>query len=104
KYRAERAAVTKEGAANRFLPILLDKAEQMAERGETALKAGRLLQANELFRQARWQLPYQSHQGPKEFDARVIGNLRLRHGHEINAVVFSPTVNAWQPRARIARS
>src|SRR5262249_9074485 len=41
------------------------------------------------FRQARWQLPYA---GPKLPDhvSRILGNLRLRHGHEIHALSFSP--------------
>ena len=90
KYQAEHAAVVKDGSAKRFLPILLDKAQEMAKKGEAALASGRLLQANEAFRQARWQLPYQSHQVPKDFVARIIGNLRLRHGHEVTGLAFSP--------------
>src|SRR5436305_4195350 len=58
-YRAERDALVQAGAKTRFLPSLFDNAELMAARGDAALKAGRLLQATEAFRQARWQLPYQ---------------------------------------------
>ena len=64
KYHAERDKVVKDGVAQRFPPILLAKAEELAQRGAAALKEGRLLQASEAFRQARWQLPYQSAQVP----------------------------------------
>ncbi len=90
KYRAEREQVIKDGVAKRFLPILLEKAEESAKKGDAALAAGRLLQASEAFRQARWQLPYQSPQVPKEFVARIIGNLRLRHANDVTALAFSP--------------
>jgi len=72
KYQAERAQVLKLGSAKRFVPILFDKAEEIAKRGEAALASGRLLQAHEAFRQARWQLPYESPQVPKQFVARII--------------------------------
>src|SRR5262245_62041225 len=88
KFRQERDQVIKTGAGKRFLPILLDKAEDFGKRADAALDAGRLLQASELFRQARWQLPYQSAQVP-EHVSRILGNLRLRHGQEINDVAFS---------------
>jgi WD40 repeat protein len=89
KYQAERAHVEKAGLAKRFLPVLVDRAEAMAKKAEAALSAGRLLQASELFRQARWQLPYQSPQAPENV-SRILGNLRLRHGHEVTALSFSP--------------
>ncbi len=89
KYQAERDQAIKDGVAQRFLPVLLDKAEEIAKRGEAALQAGRLLQASEAFRQARWQLPYQTSQVP-EHVARILGNMRLRHANEIHALSFSP--------------
>ena len=89
KFRQERDQVIKTGAAKRFLPILLDKAEEFGKRADAALDGGRLLQASELFRQARWQLPYQPAQVPERV-SRILGNLRLRHGQEINDVAFSP--------------
>ena len=88
KYDAEKAAIVKAGSASRFLPTLLDKADAMAKRGDAALAAGRLLQASEAFRQARWQLPYQPGHVPDHV-SRIIGNLRLRHGGGINALAFS---------------
>jgi len=88
-YRAERAQVDKAGLAKRFLPVLVDRADAMAKKADAARAAGRLLQASELLRQARWQLPYQSPQAPDHV-ARILGNLRLRHGHEVAALSFSP--------------
>lgn len=89
KYVAERERVIKEGIAKRFLPVLLDKAEEIGKRAEAALAGGRLLQASEGFRQARWQLPYQPATVPDHV-SRILGNMRLRHGHEVYAVAFSP--------------
>src|SRR5262249_42572937 len=80
----------KTGAVKRFLPILFAKAEAMAQRADDAATQGRFVQASELLRQARWQLPYQSPYVPQDHVARVLGNLRLRHGQEINDVAFSP--------------
>lgn len=90
KFRKERDSLLQTGAAKRFLPILLDKADEMGQRADKALAEGRLLQASELYRQARWQLPYQSPQVPDKHVARILGNLRLRHSQEINDVAFSP--------------
>jgi WD40 repeat protein len=89
KYRAERDKIVKDGTAKRFLPVLMDKAEEIAKKSDTALGAGRLLQASEAIRQARWQLPYQP-VGVPDNVSRIIGNLRLRHSREINALAFSP--------------
>jgi WD40 repeat protein len=90
KFRSERDSLVKSGAAKRFLPILLDKAESMGKRGDDALAQGRFMQAIQLYRQARWQLPYQSANVPEKYVSRVLGNLRLRHGHDILDVAFSP--------------
>jgi WD40 repeat protein len=89
RYRAEREALVKSGGDKRFLPDLLEHAEAIAKRADAALDAGRLLQASEAFRQARWQLPYQGPHFPDHV-AHVFGNLRVRHGNEILAVAFSP--------------
>lgn len=89
KFYAERDRAIKDGSAKRFLPILIEKAEQMAKKGEAALVGGRLLQATEAFRQARWQLPYAGARLPDHV-SRVLGNMRVRHGHEIHALAYSP--------------
>jgi len=47
------------GSPSGFLPAIMDKAEELAKKSDTALAAGRLAQASEAIRQARWQLPYQ---------------------------------------------
>src|SRR5438445_1142050 len=73
KFRQERNALVQSGAAKRFLPILLEKAEEFAGRADASLAAGRLGQAADLFRQARWQLPYQSPQVPPHV-RRILGS------------------------------
>ena len=90
RYEAERDLLVKKGFDKRFLPILMAKSEEMAKKADAALEKGRLLQATELYRQARWQLPYDSKNVPDQNVARVLGNLRLRHGQEINDLAFSP--------------
>jgi WD40 repeat protein len=89
KYNEEREIVVKNGIAKRFIPAIMEKAEELAKKSNDALASGRLLQATEAIRQARWQLPYQPI-GVPEHVSRIIGNLRLRHSREINALVFSP--------------
>ena len=82
KFRAERDEIVKAGVAKRYLPAIMDKADELAKKSDAALAAGRLLQANEAIRQARWQLPYHP-LGLPEHLSRVIGNmahLALRHG------------------------
>ena len=90
KYNAERDAVVKNGIAQRFPPAQLERAESLARKGTAMLTAGRLLQAADALRQARWQLPYQAPGTPAEHVARIIGDARLRHGGSIVAVAFSP--------------
>jgi WD40 repeat protein len=89
KFQAERDAAVKQGIAQRFQPALVERADALAKKAETMLTAGRFLQASEALRQARWQLPYQSPNTPREHVARIIGSARLRHGAEIFAVAFS---------------
>ena len=89
KFQAERDRVLQEGIQKRFLPGLVEKADEMAKRADSALANRRFLQASEALRQARWQLPYQSPQVPDQV-ARVLGNLRLRHAHEVFGVAYSP--------------
>ena len=89
KFKEERDKIVKTGIAQRFIPAILEKSEELAKKSETALAGGRLLQASEAIRQARWQLPYQPIGVPDNV-SRIIGNLRLRHSREINAVAFSP--------------
>src|SRR5262245_40928264 len=76
-------------AVRTFMPGLSEAADAMARRAETALAGGRLLQASELIRQARWQLPYLPHKLPPHV-SRAFGSFRLRHAMDITAVVYSP--------------
>jgi len=88
KYRAERDKVIKDGVAQRVLPAIMAKAEELAKKSGAALAGGRFMQAQEAIRQARWQLPYHPSSVP-DYVSRVIGNLRLRHARAINVVAFS---------------
>ncbi len=89
-YRAEKKELIDKGFAKRFLPALMEKADELAQRADKALADKRWTQASELYRQARWQLPYQSPQVPAEHVARVLGNLRMRHDAAVNAIAYSP--------------
>ncbi len=89
KYQQERDQAMKTGAAQRFSPQLMEKAEEIAKRGAVALQEGRFFQAAEAFRQARWQLPYQAPQLPDHV-SRILGNMRLRHSDTVVALAFSP--------------
>jgi WD40 repeat protein len=88
-YETERDRLTKSKLAPLFLPEYMERAAAIAQRGEQALASGRMVQAAEAFRQARWQLPYEGAQFPQHV-AHVFGNLRLRHGDQISSVAFSP--------------
>jgi WD40 repeat protein len=88
RFQEERNLLVQTGTAKRFLPDLLDHADAIARRAEAALEKGRLLQATEAYRQARWQLPYQGPSFPDHV-SHVFGNLRLRHGNEILSAAFS---------------
>src|SRR4051812_14397058 len=73
KYREERDKIDKAGIAKRFLPAIMDKADELAKKSDGAMRAGRLAQAAEAIRQARWQLPYVPAGLPDNI-SRVIGN------------------------------
>jgi WD40 repeat protein len=90
KYQAERRDLLKTGIDKRFPPDLLKRAEDLAGRADKALIDGRLFQASEDYRQARWMLPYQPPQVPAKHVARILGTLRFRHNGEVTAIAFSP--------------
>lgn len=89
KFAEEKAKVLSEGAQKPFIPGLVERADELATRAEAAAAGGRFFQAVELYRQARWQLPYLPTKLP-EHVTRVFGNFRLRHGMEVTAAAFSP--------------
>lgn len=88
-FAKELAKVEMEGTEKLFPLQLLTQAKSLAQKGEIALKAGRIFQAYQNFRQARWQLPYRDALLPKNV-SRVIGSLRLRHSGPIYAAAYSP--------------
>src|SRR5262245_48128566 len=57
QYETERDAITGSDLAKKFSPQAIKQAETIAKKGTAALKAGRIMQAREAFRQARWVLP-----------------------------------------------
>jgi WD40 repeat protein len=89
QYRSERDQALKSGAVKRAQPQLFAGAEQQARLGDAALDAGRLRQAAEAYRQARWLLPYEGPHLPPHV-TRVLGNPRLRHANAVSVVAFSP--------------
>src|SRR5262249_51806573 len=54
KYKAERAAAESAGLTKVFSPEWFSRADDFAQSGQAALAAGRLLEARESFRKARW--------------------------------------------------
>src|SRR5204863_962385 len=56
-FAAERKDAAKDSITKRVSPELLDRADALAKQGAAALKAGRLIEARDLYRQARFGLP-----------------------------------------------
>src|SRR5262245_65603631 len=77
-YEADRDAAKKAGLLKTYAPEWFDQAEALARQGAAALKAGRLLEARDLYRRARRGLPSLPAQLPKNV-ARIFGDNRLRH-------------------------
>ena len=67
----------------------MKQADELAKRAEAALTAGRLAEAAELYREARWLLPALPPDFPENV-ARVFGSPRLRHADRIEDLAFSP--------------
>src|SRR5208283_831636 len=89
KYQAEEAQAEKTGVTKQFAPELFQQAGLLARRGQADLAAGRLAEANQAFREARWYLPVRPPSLP-EHVARVFGSLKLRHSGSIVALAGSP--------------
>jgi WD40 repeat protein len=90
KYQNERQAAVSSGLAKKFPAAFLERADQLAKKGEAALAAGRLLEASEAFREARWQLPAVPTTFPPHVSL-VLGSARLRHGPGmVGSLAFSP--------------
>src|SRR5258708_24875202 len=67
KYQAELKAATGAGVTKKFAPEMVERAGEWAKKGEDSLAAGRLVEARDAFRKARWQLPIL----PAEFPEHV---------------------------------
>jgi WD40 repeat protein len=89
KYAEEKAKATADNSGTFFLPGLVERADELAARADQALGGNRLFQAAELYRQARWQLPYLPGKLPPHV-AKVFGGFRLRHTMEVTAAAYSP--------------
>src|SRR5262245_38729987 len=59
-YHDERQAADKAGLTRTFSPEWFTRADALAKLGSAALKAGRLYEARDSFRRARWTLPSRS--------------------------------------------
>ncbi len=89
RYKAERAAAEQAGLPKMFSPDWFGRADALADNGTAALDAGRLLEARESFRKARWQLPSLPPDFPPHV-ARVFGDSKLRHTYWVQALAYSP--------------
>ncbi len=85
KFRSER----EQAVRAKFPPETLARADELARRGEAALKANNLAAAARYLRDARWQLPYLPPGLPAHV-LRVLGESRVRHADRVNALAFSP--------------
>jgi WD40 repeat protein len=88
KFKAEREAAVAKGVVAKFPADVLAPADKAAKRGEAALAANRLLEANDAFREARWLLPSLPADFPENV-ARIFGTSRLRHAGWIDDLAFS---------------
>src|SRR5207248_9000319 len=85
KFQAEREQSVKA----KFPAEALARADELARRGEAALKADNPKAAARYFRDARWQLPYLP-AGLPEHVVRVFGESRMRHADRVNCLAYSP--------------
>jgi WD40 repeat protein len=88
-FRTERQQAAESGAAARFPAAWVQRAEEFAKQAEAAQTAGLFDEASTLFREARWRLPSLPANLPPHV-ARIFGDPRLKHGHFVRAVAYSP--------------
>ncbi len=89
KYQAEATAATKSTLNSVFSPEWHERAAAQAKLADEALGAGRLFEARELIRLARWDLPTLP-VNLKEHVLKIYGDGRLKHGGAVQGVAFSP--------------
>src|SRR5581483_4630512 len=100
-YQSERKQADESGAAAKFAPHALKRAEELARQADTALEAGLLDEAALAYREARWHLPALPVNFPDHV-AHVLVNPRLRHGGPVMAVAYSPDGRRLATAARDA--
>src|SRR5262245_60760319 len=88
-FRNERKQSVDTGAAGKFSPQLLQRADERANHADALLDAGQADEAIRLYREARWLLTVLPADVP-EHVARVLGDPRLRHGVRVTALSYSP--------------
>ena len=84
RFRTERDQAVKA----KFPAEMLARADELAKRGEAALKTDPKSAAR-YFRDARWQLPFLP-AGLPQHVVRVFGESRMRHAGGVNALAYSP--------------
>src|SRR5262249_1979129 len=89
RVRPQPAQAPPQGLTRKISPHWDQKAHALARRGDEALAAGRLVEAADAFRKARWHLPGPP-AGLPDHVARLFGDGRLRHAQPVQAVAFSP--------------
>src|SRR5262245_22403767 len=89
QFRAERKQSVDSGAASKFSPQMLERADNLARQADATLDAGQSDHAARLYRDARWLLPALPAEFPDHV-ARVFGDPRLRHGDRVTALAYSP--------------
>src|SRR5262245_12509035 len=85
KFRTQREQAAKEKAPT----AVLDAADQLAARGGQELSNGHMKEAESVFREARWRLPYRPADLPANV-SRVIDTPRLRHADQVLGLAYSP--------------
>src|SRR4051794_6430394 len=89
RFTAERKQSVESGAARKFSPQLLGRADDLAKQAGAAADAGQPDDGARLYRDARWLLPALPADFP-EHVTRVFGDPRLRHGDRVTALAYSP--------------
>src|SRR5262245_15368994 len=87
-YQQERQAADKTGLTKMFSPEWFERSDSFAKAGAVALKAGRLIEARDSFRRARWSLPSQPLTLPHKV-SRILGDNKLHHAGPVNALAFN---------------
>src|SRR4051794_31648306 len=86
-YEDELKKAKDDGLEKKFAPEAFERAAALAKQGAAALKAGRLVEARDSFRRARWAIP-QLPLGLPDNVGRILGDGKLRHGGWVKAVAF----------------